>query len=364
MNNTHTSDIKNTKTYQHILSSLYGQAYADAYAMPSELWTRPQVKAFFNTLTTFLPGPAQNIAASEFVAGQFTDDTSQAIALIESFTQTQGIIDPSNVAKHIMAWAEKINAFEKNILGPSSKQALTKIAENTPVEELENLGTTNGAAMRISPVGMLTPTNNIDLFEKNIYNACACTHKSDVAIAGAGAIAHIISKQIDGQKWENTLLETIEFTQYLQNKYHNTFSPFIHRRIKLGLELAEKYLEKTQTNTLPPANILTPKDEEFSQDVYELIGTDMQTYNSVPAAFAIAHYCQNNPLKIATISANLGGDTDTIGAMSLAMASASYTCDIYPHQDLQLLSESNGVDFTDLAEKITVLRGRLDKEKV
>lgn len=347
------------ETYEHILSSLYGQAYADAFGMPSELWTRKQVKEFFGKISSFLPGPKENIAAVGFEAGQFTDDTSQALALTDSFIQTQGKVDATAVANHIMKWAIKINAFEKNILGPSSKDALNKINNNVPVEKLENLGVTNGAAMRIAPVGMLTPTNDLELFETQIYNACACTHKSDVAIAGAGAVAYMISKQIDGAAWNVCLKDTIEYSKTLQNKYHNTFSPFIYARIEQAIDLAEKYLSKQkETNFTTNLNDI---DEEFSKAIYEYIGTDMQTYNSVPAAFGIAHYCvgQNNPIKVAHICANMGGDTDTIGAISMAMASASYTCDIYPKEDLQLLAKANKVDFEKYAEAIYELRQNL-----
>ena len=64
-----------SKGYQSILGALYGQAVGDAMGMPSELWPQRQVQTFFGWIDNFLPGPAENFAASEFVAGEFTDDT-------------------------------------------------------------------------------------------------------------------------------------------------------------------------------------------------------------------------------------------------------------------------------------------------
>lgn len=350
--------IENNTKYEKILASLYGQAYADAFGMPSELWTRPKVKEFFGKINMFLPGPPENTAANGFLAGQFTDDTSQALALLDSIIESKGEINSYKVAEHILDWAKKINAFEKNILGPSSKKALTSLSEGKEIDKLENLGTTNGAAMRISPIGMIYSIKNIKDFEKNIYKSCAPTHKSDVAIAGAGAIAYTISSLIDGNNWDKTIENTIDFSQYLQNKYHNTFSPFIYRRILLAIEIANKFLDKLDNNNI----ILTKNDEDFSQEIYEIIGSDMQTYNSVPAAFAIAHYCQNNPIKVAHISANLGGDTDTIGAMSLAMCATNHTSKIFPNKDILLLEKVNNVNFKDYAMKILTLRKNINKK--
>jgi ADP-ribosylglycohydrolase len=49
----------------------------------------------------------------------------------------------------IFCWAEGFDAFNKNVLGPTSKIALNAIRDGKPVSELDN-GVTNGAAMRAS----------------------------------------------------------------------------------------------------------------------------------------------------------------------------------------------------------------------
>ena len=60
-------------TEKRILGCLYGQATGDAMGMPSELWPKSRVRQHFGWIDTFLPGPEENIAANEFVAGEFTD---------------------------------------------------------------------------------------------------------------------------------------------------------------------------------------------------------------------------------------------------------------------------------------------------
>ena len=63
-----------------ILGAFYGQALGDAFGMPSELWPRSRVIEHFGWIDRFLDGPQENDAARFFKAGQFTDDTSMAIA--------------------------------------------------------------------------------------------------------------------------------------------------------------------------------------------------------------------------------------------------------------------------------------------
>ncbi|HCR57531.1 MAG TPA: ADP-ribosylglycohydrolase family protein, partial [Raoultella sp.] len=149
---------------ERILGALYGQALGDAMGMPSELWPRSRVKAHFGWIDRFLPGPAENNAACYFAEAEFTDDTSMALCLADAIIECDGRIVPDTIGRHILRWAEEFDAFNKNVLGPTSKIALKAIRRGTPVSELENNGVTNGAAMRASPLGCLLPTGDLDAF--------------------------------------------------------------------------------------------------------------------------------------------------------------------------------------------------------
>ncbi|MDU5686538.1 MAG: ADP-ribosylglycohydrolase family protein, partial [Kluyvera cryocrescens] len=186
---------------ERILGALYGQALGDAMGMPSELWPRSRVKAHFGWIDQFLPGPAENNAACYFNRAEFTDDTSMALCLADAILECHGQIDPDVIGRNILAWAEEFDAFNKNVLGPTSKIALNAIREGKPVAELENNGVTNGAAMRVSPLGCLLPASNLDSFIDDVALASSPTHKSDLAIAGAVVIAWAISRAVEGLSW-------------------------------------------------------------------------------------------------------------------------------------------------------------------
>lgn len=87
------------------------------------------------------------------------------------------------------------------MLGPTSKIALKAIRDGKPVTELENNGVTNGAAMRVSPLGCLLPAHDLDAFIDDVALASSPTHKSDLAVAGAVVIAWAVSRAIDGEQW-------------------------------------------------------------------------------------------------------------------------------------------------------------------
>lgn len=289
-----------------ILGALYGQALGDSMGMPSELWPRSRVKAHFGWIDRFLPGPAENNAACYFGRAEFTDDTSMALCLADALIECNGRIDADVIGRHILNWAEGFDAFNKNVLGPTSKIALNAIRDGKPVSELENNGVTNGAAMRVSPLGCLLPTNNLDHFIDEIALASSPTHKSDIAISGAVVIAWAISRAIDGASWANIVDALPAVAAHAQQKRVTTFSASMAARIELALK------------TVRGAQGV----ESASEQLYQLVGAGTSTIQSVPCAIAMVELAEGDPNRCAILCANLGGDTDTIGAMATAICGA------------------------------------------
>ncbi|MDG0800363.1 ADP-ribosylglycohydrolase family protein [Pectobacterium polaris] len=314
---------------ERILGALYGQALGDAMGMPSELWPRTRVKAHFGWIDRFLPGPAENNAACYFGRGEFTDDTSMALSLADAIIECDGDINADAIGRHILKWAESFDAFNKNVLGPTSKIALKAIRQGTPVSELENNGVTNGAAMRASPLGCLLPAHDLDEFIDQVALASSPTHKSDLAIAGAVVVAWAISRAIDGASWQEIVDALPSVARHAQEKRITTFSASLAARLELALSIVR----------------LANGTESASEQLYQLIGAGTSTIESVATAIAMVELAQTDPNRCAILCANLGGDTDTIGAMATAICGALHGVTAIDAALKQELDDINQLDF-------------------
>ncbi|MFK3705650.1 ADP-ribosylglycohydrolase [Raoultella sp. BIGb0138] len=330
--------------HQRILGALYGQALGDAMGMPSELWPRTRVKAHFGWIDRFLPGPAENNAACYFKRAEFTDDTSMALCLADALIECEGEIVPDAIGRHILAWAEGFDAFNKNVLGPTSKIALNAIRDGQPVSALENNGVTNGAAMRVSPLGCMLPGADLDAFIDAVALASSPTHKSDLAIAGAVAIGWAVSRAIDGASWRNIVDALPAVARRAQEKRVTTFSASLAMRIELALK------------TVREANGV----ESACERLYQLVGAGTSTLESVACAIAMVELAGTDPNRCAILCANLGGDTDTIGAMATAICGALHGIDAIDPPLKQELDEVNQLDFDRYASAL--LRYRHQRE--
>ncbi|HCZ9099406.1 TPA: ADP-ribosylglycohydrolase family protein [Klebsiella michiganensis] len=325
---------------ERILGALYGQALGDAMGMPSELWPRSRVKAHFGWIDRFLPGPAENNAACYFNRAEFTDDTSMALCLADAIIECHGKISPEVIGRNILAWAEGFDAFNKNVLGPTSKIALNAIRDAVPIDELENNGVTNGAAMRVSPLGCLLAPTQLDSFIDEVALASSPTHKSDLAIAGAVVVAWAISRAIEGDSWQAIVDSLPAVARQAQEKRITTFSASLAARLELALCVVR------QADGI----------ESASEGLYQRVGAGTSTLESVPCAIAMVELAGGDPNRCAILCANLGGDTDTIGAMATAICGALRGISAIDASLKQQLDEVNQLDFTRYATALAHYR--------
>ncbi|GGB48291.1 hypothetical protein GCM10011409_27310 [Lentibacillus populi] len=321
-----------------ILGTLYGLAIGDAFGMPSELWSRRKVKDFFGRITTFLDGPAENNVACNFTKGQFTDDTAQALLILDALDKNN--FEPSDklIAEALIKWANETNAFDNNILGPSSKAALNAIKAGKDPSVYTKKALTNGAAMRIAPIGTLFSSTQQTGLVDYVHKVSQPTHDSDIAIGGASMIAHAVSLAIEDKTWDEIMESTISIYDIAVKEGEETFTASIPKRLKLGLEFAETY---------------KGNEEVFAQHIYDVIGCGTLTSESVPSALAIAYFCKD-PHYCALFSANIGGDTDTIGAMATAICGAKSGYKAINKDWINMIDQNNNVqlhDYADMLEK-------------
>ena len=326
-----------------ILGTLYGMAIGDAMGMPSELWSRQKVKIFFGNIHTFLDGPSENEVAYQYKKGQFTDDTAQALLVLDSLIAKNFHFEPDDFVERLLNWAKEEKAFEKNILGPSSKAALLGIQAGDDVTKITNQAQTNGSAMRIAPIGCLFhPTQKAELI-KFVSQISKVTHSSDVTLAGACMVAAAVSGAMAYDNFDH-ILEFVYSTEAPARELgFETINPSLSMRTRLGIELAKQH---------------AGDDENFLESIYQTIGCGVLMSESVPAALSIAYYAKDVE-HCSLLCANLGGDTDTIGAMACAIRGAYEGYSSIRSELIEEINQSNSVNFIRYANHLNEARGTL-----
>ncbi len=319
--------------------ALYGLAIGDALGMPTQLLSREQVKDAYGVLTGFAPAASDHPLAAGMPAGAVTDDTEQAVLLARLLIDGAGHVDPDALAKSLLEWEESMRRRGSlDLLGPSTRRAVAAVASGTPVDEAGRYGDTNGAAMRIAPVGIVAGGDPGTLVDR-VVEASRVTHNTSVALAGASAVAAAVSAGIDGADVKEAIVQAESAAAAGSRRGHWVAAADIAARIRWATGL-----------------VTGRSAEAAADDIYALVGTSVATQESVPAAFAVLALYPDDPWQACLLAASLGGDCDTIAAIAGAIAGACHGLESFPDDAVAVIRTVNDLPLDDLARRLLALR--------
>jgi ADP-ribosylglycohydrolase len=316
------------ETANRARAALYGLAIGDALGMPTQMLSRAEiVRRWGPLLPGFEPAPPGHPIAAGMPAGAVTDDTEQAVLLARLLVKGRGTIDPHELAAALTEWERDMaERGSLDLLGPSTKRAVAAVLAGVPPEEAGATGATNGAAMRIAPVGIAVGvvgpgtlpdrpsvhTSLSTLVDRTVM-ASSVTHNTGIALAGAAAVAAAVSAGVSGATVAEATALGIQAARLAAGRGHWVAGADVAARIEWA------------------TGLVTGHDQEVAANlIYTLVGTSLATQESVPAAFAVLAAVPADPWRACRMAASLGGDCDTIAAMTGAIAGACHGAGSFP----------------------------------
>ncbi|MEW9835464.1 ADP-ribosylglycohydrolase family protein [Mesorhizobium marinum] len=287
-------------------AALLGGALGDALGMPTQLLTPEEIDRTYGFVDRFVAPSDDHPVSRGLPAGAITDDTEQTLLLGRVLLESGAVFDHRRWVDALVSWEREVKARGSyDLLGPSTKRALDAINAGASPEDAGRGGDTNGAAMRIAPVGIVMPFEPLDALVAKVAESCSATHNTPIAIATASAVAAAVSCGVAGGNWR----EAVDCAE--------------HAALR-GANLGDGSARADVARLIRDARDLVrgrPEAEAIPL-IVERIGTGVAAAESVPAAFAVLELAAGDPWRAAVIGANLGGDTDTIGAIAAGMAGA------------------------------------------
>jgi ADP-ribosylglycohydrolase len=322
------------------MGALIGGALGDALGMPTQLLSPARIAELYGHVEDFVAPVADHPVSKGLAAGTVTDDTEQALLLGRILAVSGDRFDHTRWVNALLDWEREVKARGSyDLLGPSTKRAIDAINEGVPAEEAGRSGDTNGAAMRIAPVGIITPLEPLDALVAKVAETCRATHNTSIAIASAAAVAAAVSCGIAGGDWRTALDRAVVAAKQGAALGHWVTGGDIAARIDWARGLVRG---KAVTDGI--------------RLIVDLVGTGVASQESIPAAFAVLEIAGGDPWQAAVISANLGGDTDTIGAIAAGMAGACAGFSRLPREHIARLKGLDIAQVRALAADLVAVR--------
>ena len=329
--------------FSRAYGALAGLALGDALGMPTQAMSPQQIQTVYGHVTGLVDGDKSQPYAPGMAAGSVTDDTEQALLIASLLLKGHGSglnLDASEFSHALLAWEDSmIERGSLDLLGPSTKAALERVRAGEDPLRVGGEGTTNGAAMRVTPIGIAASTSDRQLFADAVWSSCQVTHATRQGFQSAALVAAAVSLGIDAGAADVTARrwEAVDFVRSLPERGAWSPEPDVvaatHRALKLAAQ---------------PASSL--------EWLAGQIGTAVASAQAIPMAFALL---ARDPSPRALLqAANLGGDTDTIGAIAGAILGASLGVEVFDAYGLAQVEQVSQLELPSVATDLLALRDR------
>ena len=334
--------------FSRAYGALAGLALGDALGMPTQAMSPEQICAVYGRITGLVDGDASQPYAPGMPAGSVTDDTEQALLVASLLVRGRGsssgrvALDAGEFAHALLAWEDSmIERGSLDLLGPSTKAALERVRAGEDPLSVGGAGTTNGAAMRVTPIGIAVSTADPEAFADAVWSSCQVTHATRQGFQSAALVAAAVSMGID---WDTPsasditalLWKALTYVDSLPKRGAWTPDPDVVAATRRAMHL-----------------VANPASSSL-ECLVEQVGTSVASAQAIPMAFALL---ARDPSPRALLdAANIGGDTDTIGAIAGAILGGALGEQVLPADSLSMIEEVSHLGLQPIASKLLELR--------
>lgn len=323
-----------------ILGCLYGQALGDAFAMPAQVHPDDTERSF-GWLDSWQDAPDDHIVHAGLPAGRITDDSEQAFSIAAAVIDAGGVTLDA-VVGGLVAWYDRVGGDESPYVGPSTRRGINALKAGEDPRTTGTWGDTNGAPMRIAPIGLLHP-GDIAGAVADTVTVCMPTHSTSPAVSGACAVsAAVANAMIGGISLDAVLEAGLEGADLGKAHGRAWFGCSVPFKIEQALAIADSEQD----------------DKTRLRRIFDEVGATLNVPETVGAAFGLLAMAGGDPKRTAILAANLSGDADTIGAIACAMAGAYAGFDAIPAEDVAVLENDEvflGYDVRGIAAGLEAL---------
>ena len=334
--------------FSRAYGALAGLALGDALGMPTQEMSPEQIRSVYGRITGLVDGDASQPYAPGMPAGSVTDDTEQALLVASLLVRGRGsssgrvALDAGEFAHALLDWEDSmIERGSLDLLGPSTKAALERVRAGEDPLSVGGAGTTNGAAMRVTPIGIAVSTADPEAFADAVWSSCQVTHATHQGFQSAALVAAAVSMGID---WDTPsasditalLWKALTYVDSLPERGAWTPDPDVVAATRRAMQL-----------------VANPASSSL-ECLVEQVGTSVASAQAIPMAFALL---ARDPSPRALLdAANIGGDTDTIGAIAGAILGAALGVEVLPADSLSMIEEVSHLGLPSVALELLELR--------
>lgn len=322
----------------------------DALGAATEGMQRDEIVTVFGGRVTRLqPAPERAPFARGMTPGRLTDDATQMLAAANVLVRTGGDPTVGDAKAGLIAWAHDEETFRR-FAGPTTRLAIERIREGKEGDTASDPyscvhGTSNGAAMRAPVAGAAYPGDVAGAVRVAAILSLP-THTTQVALAGAGAVAAAVAAGLRGRRTGdpgNSALEGARLGE-AEGRHRGRIvgGASVLRRLEVALGIAARHRGD-------PEGAMVALEAE--------VGNGVAMAEAVPAAVGLAVAADGHPMAAILAAVNGGNDSDTIAMIAGAVAAAWTDVAWIPREVLAEVERVNHINLAETSRALAEIHG-------
>lgn len=291
--------MSDKKMQEKFSGTLLGLAVGDALGGPVEFKSSSEIKKSFN-------GPLKEMVGGGWLKlkpGEYTDDTAMMLCIAESLVENKDY-NPDDIAQRFVGWYKT----DPKDIGGTTRRALAKIARGVSWKKAGNkTRPTNGSVMRCAPIGLMFAFNQEKLVETSTESS-AITHAHQDSVLSCVLINVMIANLVQAVDKEKALGEARGVVGDIKSSFVRNMHLFRH------------HAEGSAVHTALVAISSLLRADTFEE--------------------AVVH------------AVNLGGDADTVGAVTGALAGAYWGALAIPERWFSKLNPYTALQVVELGNRL------------
>ncbi len=343
-----------TTRVDRVRGCLLGLAVGDALGAPLEGLSAQQIRAHYQLVTDYVDG-VKAWKRKPFrwrLPGLYTDDTQQALALIDVLLATGGVDVDRLAATYLdLATPDLGYAGAHRGVGKSFRQVLLDLRRGVDPRHTGQGSAGIGAAMRIAPLGLRFADDPDALFD-GVMASGLMTHRDVRSLSGAMAVALAVARLLrKPERDASFVLWLAADVQRAEDRIAAEFGDSVAKLDEHRRSLSDAIAHVESILDFPRDRALAALMEEANRH-----GPDSPvrrpTQGFPPALIPTCLYLllTTDTLEEALVDViNLGGDADSAGAILGAMAGVLHGAASLPDRWLVGLHNLDGIEARALA---------------
>ena len=246
---------------------------------------------------------------------EYTDDTIMALCIARSIISVRNI-DPSDIAENYAKWflSEDLRGIGITVFNALSNYVRSRDWKSCGVIDFWAAG--NGVAMRVAPIALFDLNSSEETLYEHIRLDGWITHKNELAISGAFAVALAIRQAIKSSSKR-------EVADYVKAKLE-----------EFGI------LNRVYDAVLNAIKLSSENIDDLK--AFVVLGTSGYVVHTVASAI-YAFLTKDSYIETILSLIRAGGDTDTNAAVAGAIAGAFYGCEKIPSELIEKLEDKDEI---------------------